>query len=736
MTKLLVSLAALAVLLGALPAHADWDPTDPYKWVQSPDLTPTGIDVNASEPFILADDFLCETTGLITDIHIWGSWRYDEFPMGDPGNVMFVLSIHSDIPDTASPTGYSMPGDMLWFHAFPPGTFQYRWWVVDLVEGWMDPPEGYIFPGDTQCWQYNFIVPDSLAFEQFGTPEFPQVYWLDVQAYPADTAYAFGWKTSLDHWNDDAVYGQGAEPYSGSWSELRYPPGHEMYQQSIDLAFVITTEETQDPADWGDAPNSSMGYNYPTVAAENGANHASSQLYMGPSIDYEPNGQPDAHAVGDDNNNLADEDGVIFTSLLVPGLNTTVDVIVNGAPSGAYVDAWVDFDADGGWAEANDQIFSSQYVTNGTNSLSFPVPASAAGGSMTFTRFRLSYTGGLPFTGPAPAGEVEDYEVPIEFEEEWKWEQHPDLDPTGIDINATEPYILADDFECTETGIIDEISVWGSWLGDVLPYVDDPTAVTFILSLHEDIPDTLSPTGYSMPGNLLWWKAFDYPDFQVALYQQNLEEGWMDPPNMYVFPGDTQCWLYTFGIPDSEHVYQVGTPDEPKVYWLNVQARPHDIDAIFGWKTSLEHWNDDGVWGSGIEPYEDPWEELIYPLGHQFEGESIDLAFVIHGSPATDVPDGEIPREFGLGRNVPNPFNPATTIAYEIPAGGAEIRLEIVDVAGRHVRTLVDGFATEGSQRVTWNGLDDEGRKLPSGVYFYRLVGAEVEEMQKMLLLK
>jgi len=167
-----------------------------------------------------------------------------------------------------------------------------------------------------------------------------------------------------------------------------------------------------------------------------------------------------------------------------------------------------------------------------------------------------------------------------------------------------------------------------------------------------------------------------------------------------------------------------------------VQAWPHDMDATFGWKTSLDHWNDDAVWIEELEPYEGDWNELIYPPDHEMHPESIDLAFAIIGNPTADVPDGEIPREFGLRQNVPNPFNPVTTIVYEIPAGGAEVSVEIFDVAGRHVATLVDGFEPEGIRQVTWNGLDNAGQKLPSGVYFYRLVGSEFQAMEKMLLLK
>ena len=246
MHKRLTTLIAGMALLVAIPAVADWDPGDPAKWVQLPDLSPTGIDVNATEPYILADDFLCQQTGPITDIHIWGSWLDDYYPWGEmPDDVVFTLSIHEDIPDPdpGDPTTYSMPGQVLWYRTFQPGEFVTRLYQGNIVEGWMDPPDNYIFPADWTCWQYNFFIDASDAFIQQGTENEPIVYWLDVQARPADPSALFGWKTSLDHWNDDAVWGQGLEPYPGPWFELRYPPMHELAGESIDLAFVITTDE-------------------------------------------------------------------------------------------------------------------------------------------------------------------------------------------------------------------------------------------------------------------------------------------------------------------------------------------------------------------------------------------------------------------------------------------------------------------------------------------------------------
>ncbi|MBN1827482.1 MAG: T9SS type A sorting domain-containing protein [Candidatus Eisenbacteria bacterium] len=725
MRRLLPFLVVAVWILLAVPAGADWDPGQPAKWVQLPDLSPMGIDVNATEPYILADDFLCMETGPITDIHVWGSWYMD---MVDPAPT-FILSIHADIPASESPTGYSMPGQVLWYRVFQPGEYVARVYAENIDEGWMDPPDYYIFPGDHVCWQYNFFIDPADAFYQEGNAAEPMVYWLDVQAIVSGPgAYLFGWKTTLDHWNDDAVWGQGMEPFLGPWYELIYPPMHEMAGQSIDLAFAITTT-TEEELDWGDAPDP----NYPTYAASNGANHVIVPgVFLGAGVDPETDGQPDATATGDDLDGNDDEDGVFWNALLMPGLPSSFDVVTS-APG--FIDAWIDFGNDGSWAQPIDQIAAGVWVPAGTTTIPFLVPPMAIVGP-TFARVRFNTAGPLPFTGAASDGEVEDYKVWIEEPVDYKWIQMPDLDTTGIDVNATEPYVLADDFLCQMPAWITEITIWGSWLDDYLPFGVDPMAVDFTLSFHSDIPDSVSPNGYSMPGEPLWFMVFPAGSFIAEPYQEGIEEGWLDPPTQYSFPADWTCWRYRFFVPIGEAFHQMGRPDSNVVYWLDVQARPLDQEARFGWKTSIEHWNDDAVWGQGIEPYFGPWNELRYPFGHPYHPESIDLAFALRHEIDTGVGTDEAPATFRLGRNVPNPFNPITTIHYDVPAGGGAATIEVFDVSGRLVRTLVDGQSAAGSHQVVWDGRNARGRSVPSGVYFYRLTAPGVEMTRKMVLLR
>ncbi|MDH4037231.1 MAG: T9SS type A sorting domain-containing protein [Candidatus Krumholzibacteria bacterium] len=85
--------------------------------------------------------------------------------------------------------------------------------------------------------------------------------------------------------------------------------------------------------------------------------------------------------------------------------------------------------------------------------------------------------------------------------------------------------------------------------------------------------------------------------------------------------------------------------------------------------------------------------------------------------------------------NVPNPFNPTTSIRFELAAAG-RVRLAVYDVSGAEVVTLVDGVRTPGLHSVAWNGTDRRGARVASGVYFYRLESAAISQTRKMVLLK
>jgi flagellar hook assembly protein FlgD len=90
---------------------------------------------------------------------------------------------------------------------------------------------------------------------------------------------------------------------------------------------------------------------------------------------------------------------------------------------------------------------------------------------------------------------------------------------------------------------------------------------------------------------------------------------------------------------------------------------------------------------------------------------------------------------FSLEQNHPNPFNPTTTIGFSLPEA-TQVELDIYDVSGRRVRTLVDGRREAKRYAVEWDGRDDGGTRVASGIYFYRIVAGRHVETKKMVLLK
>ena len=94
------------------------------------------------------------------------------------------------------------------------------------------------------------------------------------------------------------------------------------------------------------------------------------------------------------------------------------------------------------------------------------------------------------------------------------------------------------------------------------------------------------------------------------------------------------------------------------------------------------------------------------------------------------------PMEFALHQNFPNPFNPDTTIKYDL-AESADVTLQIYNVLGQVVRTLVAGESqVPGRYQIRWNGMDDRGVSVSSGVYFYRISADKFQDVRKLMLLK
>ncbi len=197
--------------------------------------------------------------------------------------------------------------------------------------------------------------------------------------------------------------------------------------------------------DFGDAPESNSLTTFPTTLARDGARHlVGSGVYMGSSVDAEPNGSPSVNADCDG----ADEDGVIWHNWIVGAIASLEVRAVT--PSVAYINAWIDFNGDGDWDDVDESILIDRPVTSGVNNFNISIPTSASSG-LRYARVRITAAPGHGYKGLAATGEVEDYRVTVaagqalqlsspylasQFESSLHW--HSDLDVGLMAILAEE----------------------------------------------------------------------------------------------------------------------------------------------------------------------------------------------------------------------------------------------------------------------------------------------------------
>lgn len=127
-------------------------------------------------------------------------------------------------------------------------------------------------------------------------------------------------------------------------------------------------------------------------------------------------------------------------------------------------------------------------------------------------------------------------------------------------------------------------------------------------------------------------------------------------------------------------------------------------------------------------------EVRLYVAGHQgsYSGQNSTIS-LIATEQSTGIPGDEYagtPNEFSLKDNYPNPFNAVTTIGYDLPAT-SHVTIDIFDVLGQKVETIVDAEQQAGYHQISWNA-----NNLPTGIYFYRIQADDFKATKRMLLLK
>jgi len=204
-----------------------------------------------------------------------------------------------------------------------------------------------------------------------------------------------------------------------------------------------------------------------------------------------------------------------------------------------------------------------------------------------------------------------------------KYQQPPN--PSGYDVLNNGPWVLADDFICTNSGPITGIHIWGSWLND-----NHGTITNFWLGIYDDVPASANNPN-SHPGNLLWSQSFPIGQFAESQFGPSQEQ-FLDPGPGAIIGSDTNIWYYCF-YPTTPFT-QTGSITAPITYWLAAYAQVSAVAGAspqYGWKTTFMVQNDTSVhepWPGSLPGTNSNWLPTVYqsPAGGQVP---LDLAFML-----------------------------------------------------------------------------------------------------------
>jgi len=262
-------------------------------------------------------------------------------------------------------------------------------------------------------------------------------------------------------------------------------------------------------------------------------------------------------------------------------------------------------------------------------------------------------------------------------------------------------------------------SSWGELLSRQVDPNAEVTAVSAyrdsVVCVFEDYNDShrVCKKAWSNNGGLDWdWDYLDSPD---STYER---------PDVTLRDGGGGL-IYRLFLADSERDgrFQHRLPGGD---WSSSQV--YADHQIYWSKPSIEHLGD-GIYGIIYLSLDSPQHRAAY-------FDRSDWAVGIEDSqPAGSI----LPKAFSLSQNYPNPFNPSTTIAFDMPGVSGEkkhVEVTVYDIRGRRVKMLVDSDLEPGSHRLHWDGQNDRGEQVTSGIYLYTLKAGEEISTRKMTILK
>ncbi len=494
--------------------------------------------------------------------------------------------------------------------------------------------------------------------------------------------------------------------------------------------------------DMGDAPPD----RYPTLLSQDGAYHLMNRnIFLGYKIERETADKP-ADMQGEGYELKTDNDGVGFSPYIAPGYPVVLKVTVNGS---GYLHGWMDWNADGDWEDADEKVLNGVFQSGDEQQYIIHVPSSAKRGQ-SYARFRFCTQKSLGVSGPAPDGEVEDYPYTI----------YADSDHDGI-VNVLESRDsdgngIIDSLQYTPSGYIyDELSgkiVRGGQVrlfaanGDTIPLKENGSKGFYHIGwLHNAGEYTLHltpPAGYRLSQKcanqeiLQVDRSLTYLGCSKANHSNNLSSHRCeDNPFALTLRTNEPAFIALNNLPVSGLV-----PVELVSFTADFANGAVHLNWITGSETEnlgFHLYRKEGdssrvrtritpvlIQGAGNSQTGKKYEFIDRDIefNRSYRYELIDIDFqghqTVHGP--VQVKTG-LPRRFELQQNYPNPFNPRTQIPYHLDDAG-HCRLVVFNLNGQQIKVLANGHHNAGSYVREWDGRDEQGKVVPSGIYLYRLV--------------